>query len=237
MDRRERRLDPEEVLRCLVESIQARIWTAVPAVVQSFNAAAMTVQVQPAMSCQFRNAAGVWETLNLPALSDCPVVWPGGGGCTLTFPIEAGDECLVVFASRCIDGWWSQGMAPGSAVPPPPEVRMHNLSDGFALVGVRSKPRAYAPVTGGAQLQSDDGQAYVQINPTTHAMKLQTSAALTISASGGVNINGATISAAGEITDANGFALGTHEHAAGTYTAPSGGGLVTGKSGEPTLGT
>ena len=33
------------------------------------------------------------------------MVFPGGGGFALTFPVAAGDECLVVFASRCIDDY------------------------------------------------------------------------------------------------------------------------------------
>ena len=64
-----------------------------------------------------------------------PVVFPGGGGFALTFPVAAGDECLVVFASRCIDAWWQSG-----GVGEPMEPRMHDLSDGFALIGVRSQP-------------------------------------------------------------------------------------------------
>lgn len=55
-----------------------------------------------------------------------------------------------------------------------------------------------------------------------------------INLEGPVNANGATISSSGEIEDAAGVVLGTHEHSAGTYVAPDGGGPVTGDSGEPT---
>src|SRR5260363_73502 len=49
------------------------------------------------------------EAVELPLLGDVPVFFPRGGGCTLTFPVQKGDECVVVFASRCIDGWWQSG--------------------------------------------------------------------------------------------------------------------------------
>ena len=90
------------------------------------------------------------------------VVFPGGGGFALTFPVAAGDECLVVFASRCIDAWWQSG-----GVGEPMEPRMHDLSDGFALVGVRSQPHRLSPAvhTGNTQLRADDGSAYVEITP------------------------------------------------------------------------
>ena len=44
---------------------------------------------------------------------------------------------------------------------------MHDLSDGFALVGVRSQPHRLSPAvhTGNTQLRADDGSAYVEITP------------------------------------------------------------------------
>jgi len=48
---------------------------------------------------------------------------------------------------------------------------------------------------------------------------------------GPINANGAVISDAGEVTDANGVVLGTHDHEPGTYEVD--GTPVTGTSGEP----
>lgn len=100
--------------------------------------------------------------MDLPILPDVPVVFPGGGGFALTFPVAAGDECLVVFASRCIDAWWQSG-----GVGEPMEPRMHDLSDGFALVGVRSQARRLSPAvdSGNVQLRSDDGKTFVEMTP------------------------------------------------------------------------
>ncbi len=70
-----------------------------------------------------------------PILVDCPVIVLGGGNAALTFPIEQGDECLVLFNDRSIDKWFSGGM--GAAVATP---RLHSFSDGLILVGLRSLP-------------------------------------------------------------------------------------------------
>jgi phage baseplate assembly protein gpV len=111
-------------------------------------------------------------------------VFPSGGGCTLTFPLQPGDECLVVFASRCIDGWWQSG---GSQLPMEP--RMHDLSDGFAIPGPRSKARPLPNVsTSAVQLRSDDGQAYVQLNPGTHEVDTVTPGKVTVQAGGDVAV-------------------------------------------------
>ena len=149
---------------------EAMLWTALPGIVQSFDPQTMTCEVQPAIQGKVQNEDGSVSVVNLPLLLDCPVVFPRGGGCSLTFPIRAGDECLVVFADRAIDFWWQSG-----GVQPPAETRMHDLSDGFVLVGPYSQPQVLSGVsTSAVQLRSDDGQAFFELNPQTHNFTLST---------------------------------------------------------------
>lgn len=157
---------------------RAGLWTALPGIIQSFDADKMTVVVQPALKGVVAKKDGTAEAVNLPLLPDVPVVFPSGGGCTLTFPIAEGDECLVVFSSRCIDGWWQSG-----GIQLPMEPRMHDLSDGFAILGPKSQPRKIANLSSNTvQLRSDDGEAFIQINPTTHKVDVVTSGQATVHA-------------------------------------------------------
>ncbi|HDV6327436.1 TPA: hypothetical protein RJR39_003529 [Burkholderia cenocepacia] len=168
MDRRERTDDELEALKHAIGARLTEVWTALPGMVESFDPAAMTVAVQLGTKDSIRNEDGTISTSPFPLLTDCPVVWQGGGGVTATFPIAAGDECLVVFASRCIDAWWQSGGVQEQAEP-----RMHSLADGFALVGVRSRPRALSGVsTTSAQLRSDDGATYIDLNPTLQKVRI-----------------------------------------------------------------
>ena len=168
MDRRERTDDELEALKHAIGARLTEVWTALPGTVESFDPVAMTVTVQLGTKDSIRNEDGTVSTSPFPLLTDCPVVWQGGGGVTATFPIAAGDECLVVFASRCIDAWWQSGGVQEQAEP-----RTHSLADGFALVGVRSRPRALAGVSAtSAQLRSDDGVTFVDLNPTAGTLKL-----------------------------------------------------------------
>lgn len=149
---------------------QAMLWTALPGIVSSFDPVAMTCEVQPAIQGKVKTEDGRVQLVNLPMLLDCPVVFPHGGGCSLTFPIATGDECLVVFSCRAIDLWWQSG-----GVQPPVEVRMHDLSDGFVIPGPYSQPRVLSGVsTSAVQLRSDDGQAFFELNPKTHDFTLTT---------------------------------------------------------------
>jgi hypothetical protein len=205
MDRRERAPSLEELLRSAFEAMQARIWTALPGVVQSYNAAVQTVVVQPAINGKQRLDDGTWTPTQLPLLLDVPVQWQGGGGATLTFPIKKDDECLVVFSSRCIDRWFAKGFADGgtpkqpNAENNPPQFRMHNLSDGYALVGVRSAPRALPVDTVSATLMSDDASTSIKLNPITHAISMVAPGGITMLAAGGITLNGVTIDTLGNV--------------------------------------
>lgn len=182
MDRRERYNDPEEMMRIAMSGNQAQLWTALPCIIQSFNPEAMTCEAQPTVNGMVRQQDGTSKEVQLPMLLDCPVFFPGGGGLTLTFPIKPGDECLVIFASRCIDSWWQLGGIHGQA-----EIRMHDLSDGFVFAGVRSQPRAFDVSTSAAQLRTDDGGAFVEINATTKNITASTSGNITANANGNIN--------------------------------------------------
>lgn len=134
-------------------------------VIQAFNAGgagdAATVDVKIAQQ-QVTSIApnGVRTLADYPVLLRVPVLFPSGGGVTLTFPIAVGDECLVVFNDRALDDWVLNG--PGS---PPSSSRLHDLSDGIAIVGLRSNPRALENIsTTAAQLRSDDGTTFIEVS-------------------------------------------------------------------------
>lgn len=186
MDPRERIASMEEVLLSHGDSVSASLYVAWPGVIQSVDLEAMTVSVQPTIMGQFRDKQGVIQNLALPVLLDCPIHFPSGGGFTLTFPIVPGDECLIIIADRCIDAWHSLGPGPAPNIARAPmEARFHDLSDGFVIPKVWSKPNVLPGVSGNtAQLRSDDGAMFVEL-AAGHVMN--------IVAPGGLNITAPTI--------------------------------------------
>lgn len=159
MDRRERFESLEEALLVAFQGWQAGLWSALPVIIQSFDEVAMTVTAQPAIQARFIDQEGTIQWINLPLLVDVPVCFTGGGGLTLTFPIKPNDEALIVFSSRCIDSWWQSGGIQIQA-----ELRMHDLSDGFAIVGIRSQPRVIPNVSiVSSQLRTDTGETFIDI--------------------------------------------------------------------------
>lgn len=228
MDRRERAPDLYTALKAALEGWQAKLWTALPAQIVSFDAVAMTCQAQPTVQALMLDAKGAESWVTMPLVVDVPVLFPGSGGFTLTFPVAAGDEVLLIFSSRCIDAWWQSGGIQQQA-----EFRMHDLSDGFAILGNRSQPRVIPGLsTTAVQLRNDAGDAYIQIKPNkdvdvvTPTAVHVTAATLTATLSSSATIHAPTITLDGNVIctgnlDVNGVA--TASAVVGTVDVSAGG--------------
>lgn len=132
---REITADSYSETRAQINSALNDVHTAIPGIIMSFNKDERTAEVQPAIKRVFINNDGEPEAHDLPPCLDVPVVFPGGGGFELLFNVQEGDECLLIFSERCIDGWYETG-----DTAEPYDLRRHDLSDAFAIVGVKSKP-------------------------------------------------------------------------------------------------
>lgn len=161
MDRSQILNDPEQAIRIALEGLQSNLWTALPCTVVSIDWTKLTIEAQPAVQGVNIDEAGNETYVNLPVLGDVPLMFPAAGGFALTFPIAAGDEVLVIFASRAIDSWWQSGGTNNQPV----ETRMHDLSDGFALPAQMSNPKSYGAHVSQANLRlcKQDGSSYVEI--------------------------------------------------------------------------
>lgn len=139
-----------------IDAALRELHTCMPGIIKSFDPVTQTASVQPVFKTVF---VGEPEPFDLPLCVDVPVVFQEGGDFVLTFPVREGDECLLHFSERAIDFWWDRG-----GVQLPSEVRFHDLSDGFAQVGVRSRPRFLANVaTDAAELRTRDGTVVLRI--------------------------------------------------------------------------
>lgn len=179
----------------LAASIFSMMRVSIPGIIQSFDPETVTCVVQPAIKGAVPNDSGVPVSSDMTLLMDVPVMFPRGGGCTLTFPIKPGDECLIVFSDRCTDFWWQSG-----GVQEPADDRQHDLSDAFAIIGPQSQAKKISGISiSGAQLRTDDGAAFIEV-AAGHAITVQTPGKLTASAQGGAEITAPEIVLNGNVT-------------------------------------
>jgi len=179
----------------LAKTIMSNLRVSMPGIIQSFDPETVTCVIQPAIKGSETDEAGNPVSLNLPLLVDVPVVFPRGGGVTLTFPVKAGDECLVIISDCCIDFWWQSG-----GVQEPVDTRRHDLSDAFAIVGPQSQAQKISGISSSAaQLRTDDGAAFFEV-ASGHDISVNTPGKLTASAQGGTEITSPTIVLNGAVT-------------------------------------
>ncbi len=166
----------QQAMKVLSDTIFSMLRVSLPGIIESYDPIANTCTVVPALKGAKPDEEGNLISETLPLLVDVPVVFPRGGGCSITFPVKAGDECLVVFSDRCIDFWWQSG-----GVQEPVDPRQHDLSDAFAFVGPMSQPNVISNISSTTlQMRTDDGAAYIELDPNSHAINLV--------APGGVNV-------------------------------------------------
>lgn len=200
----------QETLNQLKKQVSSMLRVALPGTVESFDAETVTATIQLGIL-----GLSDGESKALSVLNDVPVLFPRGGGCSLTFPVNKGDECLVIFADRCIDFWWQSG-----GIQEPVDERMHDLSDAFCIVGPQSQAKKISGIsTSAVELRSDDGETKLSLNPA--------SGAINGTAPGGFNLNGLKILSDGRLQLVDGSIVDKHTHggveSGGSNTDPLGG--------------
>lgn len=133
------------------------------------------------------------KPVKLPLLTGVPVMLLGAGGWTATFPIQQGDECVVLFMDTAFDSWLQAGGTDNNPI----SQRRHSLSDGIAIFGIRNNKRGLSSYsTSSMQIRSDDGSVAVdltsnQITMTAPNVQINASSTATIQADT-INIEGSS---------------------------------------------
>lgn len=119
----------EAIRRIASEASGAHI-VSMTATVQSYDRSSQTVTVDPDVNGAFELPDGTELVQNLPVIGGVPVLFPGGGGVSLTWDLVQGDQVLLIFRDRSHDE-----VDAGVAERPitPRSRRRFSLSDAVAL--------------------------------------------------------------------------------------------------------
>jgi len=101
--------------------------------IKSFDPTMQTASIQLVDKGVFSSDQGD-IIVDFPLLVNCPVVIFKGLNGGLTIPINNDDTCLICFNDRDLDNWLIDGLNQR-----PNTLRTHDLSDGIAIVGIRSQ--------------------------------------------------------------------------------------------------
>ncbi len=129
-----------DLLLAAVRSQLARVHTSLPGVVVSYDEATQTATVRPSVRFKFKDADGVIQAYDPPAIANVPVAFPRSGAFSITWPIAAGDTVTLWFSERSLDEWKSVAGSTHEAR----DVRRFDLSDAVAYPGGYSPADALA---------------------------------------------------------------------------------------------
>lgn len=203
----------ETLLKSMQKNIATSLRVSLPAKVTGFDPEKQTISCIPTVR-EYININGKTSFITLPELKDVPIQMPRGGNWILTFPIQIGDECMVIFQDLCIDGWWFRGDIQNWN-----DLRRHDLSDAIAIFSPWSQPNKVPNYnTKDVELRSLDGSQKVVLSED--GGKLIFPKGYTVEGNGTFNgnlqVNGSIVSTDNITTSADVIAktvsLSTHTH-------------------------
>lgn len=162
----------EDVHDALLNRVQSRVRTNIPAVVVSYQPAPVNrAKVQPTR--MIKRIGGV-PTL-LPIIPAAPVLWKRCAGMIEIGRLNPGDEVMVSVCDRELDTFMQLGATPQD----PRSGRMHSFTDAVVIPGLSSDARPIPPTAGLAgtmhHIGREDGTAHVRfpIAPLPPAVQIE----------------------------------------------------------------
>jgi len=204
------------------------VCTSIPGHVIAFDPARQVAQIQ--IGIMRVDIDG--RTFAPPPLIEVPVYFSGGSKFMIEHQIDTGDDGLVLFSQRCIDGWFNTG-----GIAENPIGRFHDYADAMFLPGMRPQPKAIKAFSNnGIRMRDAAGANYFWLkNDGTGEIKVSTLKIIgdvdhtgnqktsgTIEApnvKATVKVDAPTLSATTSLT-IGGKEMGTHTHG-GVQTGPS----------------
>ena len=172
------------IIKGWMDSRVSNIHTAMPGRVVSYDPSTNRASVQP--NGDYKSEDG--RNIQYPIIHNVPIQFPMGQGGTagITFPINAGDGCLLVFSETQNDDFLGGNKGDSE------DSRRHSLNDAIAIPGVYagaapsnvSHPGDVCVFIGGTMLRISDGS---------------------------VEITGATLTVSGDVIG-GGISLDNHTH-------------------------
>lgn len=172
-----------DIIKSWIKNGIGEIHTALPGKVISYNAKANKAKVQPVGHYKVKDG----RDIIFPIIHDVPVVFPMGmgGSAGITFPVVAGDGCLIIFSESQMDDFLNTGY--DSA-----DLRKHDIRDAICIPGLYS-PQVSASKAAQSSVNIFMGGTMITISD------------------GAVNISGATLTVSGDVVG-GGISLDNHTH-------------------------
>lgn len=203
-----------EQIEKLARSVCSEIHTAMPGKIISFDLKKITAVVQP--TGRYVTSSG--NSLDYPKISDCPVIFPFSrtSGIGITFPVLAGDDCLIIFSESELDEWRTGAQSQASL--------KYDLSSAIVIPGLSRNDTCITDTISDSSLMLKANDNIVRMTPSDVEIKagsnriyITTSG---IEISGNITVKG-SITSDGDIK-AGSASLMNHTHVSSTAGSNTG---------------
>ena len=163
---KEREIDrPDAAIPWAFGELTKQLWTAMPGIVEEYDAATRRARIRPAIMGVLTEGAG---TMRRQPIVNVPVVTPSCGGFGITVCLQPGDAVLLVWSMRGISGFLREF----EESVPLPLGSMLSATDCIALPGFGPSPDGnFMPASGtphgfseGVSIQSETGETHVSVS-------------------------------------------------------------------------
>lgn len=144
-----------DAVRAAIQYQLANIHTVMLATFTSFDSSDCSASVKPSINKNYMDGT----TNNPPVIHKVPVLFPVAGSASITFPINPGDHCLLVFCERSTEEWKRLGINEK-----PLDRRKFDLSDAIAIPGVLPFTSSMPPVGDDLTLRFGDSEIRIAEN-------------------------------------------------------------------------
>ena len=120
------------VLSDLMTKVSRELNCSIPAIIQKYDAKTQKASVKVNIQRVYQDSS-----IDVPILSNVPVMWATSGQASMTFPVKKGDGCLVIFCDVDITNY----LLGGDNIKPQ-TTRSHSLNDAVVLMGLNPFSKA-----------------------------------------------------------------------------------------------
>jgi len=120
----ERNVHLDDVILTGIDRVLSNVNTCLPGTVKTYDPVKQLCEVDIDIKKKLRGKFVV-----IPTLVNVPVIFPSGGGFSVSYPLKKGDKVICLFSQRSLDDWLED------INDDPKQVRRFDLSDAFAYPG------------------------------------------------------------------------------------------------------
>jgi len=192
-----------------------RLNTCIPAIIDDFDATRQRVSATPAIRGKFVNSNNEVSYIDLPKITNIPLAIIKCADIKLTYPVEIGQNCTLIFSQRSIDNFIMAGGIQNpfdTKNPTKTQIRCMDMTDALCFPGVITDAETITNyATDAIEIRSADNTTKVSVKKNSLKL-LQGNASIEMSG-GNITMNADNISIKGNtVIDDIKFTSHVHEY-------------------------